>query len=190
MQRILCLWIVFALISSLPLLAQGSSADSMRTTPPPPRQFDSTVVTGRELSQKLSFSVGLNLGLTSGAGVSVGAILPFRVEAQVNFFAISIGGYFHYNVGVEGRYNMIRKEDWQLYALLGLSYYSSELRDDKEAEEKPGNRIANPFRLGPGIGYGFFASEQFVITVSGAITVFPTTGEVLPLPQVGMGFVF
>jgi len=171
------------------LRAQGTPDDTSRTAVAR-GQFDSVDVSGRELSQRLSFSVGLNFGLTSGMGVSVGAIFPFRLETQLNFFVISMGGYFHYNVGLEGRYNMIRKDGWQLYALLGMSYYSSELRDDKEAEQRPGNRVANPFRIGPGIGYGWFASEQFVVTVSGAITVFPTTGEVLPLPQLGLAFVF
>lgn len=189
MRRVLALALLLSIMAPCALLmAQG---DSAKPSPQPtPSRFDSGSVTGREIAQKLSFFLGLNVGLTSGAGIGVGAMFPFGLETHLNFFAISIGGYFHYNIGAEGRYDLIRKKDWQLYALLGMSYYSSELRDDKEAEEKPGNRVANPFRLGTGIGYGFFAGDQFVISISGALTVFPTTGEVLPIPQLSMGFVF
>lgn len=192
MRRILLLALTLTILTpALSLMAQGTPGDSTNIpTRPAPTQFDSGSVTGKEIAQKLSFFLGLNVGLTSGAGIDVGAMFPVGVETHANFFAISIGGYFHYNVGVEGRYDLIRKKDWQLYALLGMSYYSSELRDDKEAEEKPGNRVANPFRLGTGIGYGFYAGDQFIISLSGALTVFPTTGEVLPIPQLSMGFVF
>lgn len=189
MRRVSTLALLLSIVAPCAsLMAQTDTTE--RPTRPAPSQFDSGSVTGREIAQKLSFFLGLNLGLTSGAGIGVGAMFPFRVETHLNFFVISLGGYFHYNIGAEGRYDLIRKKDWQLYALFGLSYYSSELRDDKEAEERPGNRIANPFRLGAGIGYGFFAGDQFVISISGALTYFPTTSEVLPVPQLGMGFVF
>ena len=89
-------------------------------------------------------------------------------------------------IGAEAQYSFIRKPDWRLYSLLGMGFYTSTSSDSA----KPGNRIANPFRLGLGLGYEWFASDQFVVSLAGALTYFPNTSEFLPTPEVGLFWYF
>jgi hypothetical protein len=133
-----------------------------------------------------SFGVGVNAGLISGAGLSGRATFPGGFITQATFFVITAGKWTHFNIGAEAQYSFIRKPDWRLYSMLGMGFYSSTSSDSA----KPGNRIANPFRMGLGLGYEWFASDQFVISIGGALTYFPTTSEFLPTPEVGMFWYF
>jgi len=133
-----------------------------------------------------SYGVGLMAGLISGAGISGRATFPGGFAAQATFFVMTAGQWTHFNVGGEAQYAFIRQTDWRLYSLLGAGIYSS-VTDDTL---RPGNRIANPFRLGLGIGYEKFLGPQFVFSIAGALTYFPSTGEVLPTPEAGFYFYF
>jgi hypothetical protein len=136
--------------------------------------------------RKPSYGIGLMVGLISGAGLSGRATFPGGFAAQSTFFVMTLGKWTHFNIGAEGQYAFIRQNDWRLYSLLGLGYYSSHTSDTAY----PGNRIANPFRLGLGIGYETFIGQQFVFSIAGALTYFPTTGEVFPTPEAGFYFYF
>jgi hypothetical protein len=133
-----------------------------------------------------SYGIGLMAGLVSGAGLSGRATFPGGIAAQGTFFVMTFGKWTHFNIGAEGQYSFIRQNDWRLYSLLGLGYYSSHTSDTAY----PGNRIANPFRLGLGIGYETFIGQQFVFSIAGALTYFPTTSEVFPTPEAGFYFYF
>lgn len=142
---------------------------------------------GDDYYRTAAYGVGLNVGLLSGAGLSGRATFPGGFSAQLAFFVMTLGDYLHFNVGGEAQYGLIRKNDNRLYALLGMGLYSSTLKSDTTDR---GNVIANPFRVGLGLGYEYFTSQNFVIAISGAITYFPTTSEVYPLPEIGFFWYF
>lgn len=175
MKRLLLICLPFLILSMIPLRAQTST---------PIAAADS--VGGEDFYRNPSYGVGLNVGLVSGAGLSGRATFPGGFAAQASFFIMTLGQWTHFNIGGEAEYAFIRKNDWRLYSLLGMGFYSSRTDDTT----RPGNRIANPFRIGLGLGYEWFAGEQFVIALSGALTYFPTTSEFYPTPQAGFFFYF
>lgn len=156
------------------------------TSPPAEPVTTEPVISGNDFYREQAFGIGLNVGLVSGAGLSGRATFPGGFLTQASFFVMTLGQWTHFNIGGEGQYSLIRNPDSRMYALLGMSYYSSTTDDTT----RQGNRIANPFRTGLGIGYEWFAGRQFVVSISGALTYFPSTGEVLPTPQVGFFFYF
>lgn len=141
---------------------------------------------GEDFYHRQSFGIGVNAGLVSGAGLSGRATFPGGFITQASFFVMTFGQWTHFNIGGEAQYSFIRKPDWRLYSLLGMGFYSSTTSDSA----RPGNRIANPFRLGLGLGYEWFASDQFVVSIGGALTYFPNTSEFLPTPEVGLYWYF
>lgn len=132
------------------------------------------------------FGAGLNAGLLSGAGLSGRYVYEKGFVFGGTFFAITAGDWFHYNLGAEVQYSFVREQDNRFYAILGLGYYSSTTED----AAFPGNRIANPFRMGVGIGYEWFLNRRFALSPSLSITYFPTTSQVIPIPQVGLFMYF
>jgi hypothetical protein len=91
----------------------------------------------------------------------------------------------HFNIGGEVQYAFSRSDAGRLYSLLGMGFYGTWAEDTAR-----GNVIANPFRIGIGIGYEYFTSPNFVISFAGAITYFPNTSEFFPLPEVGFFYYF
>jgi hypothetical protein len=169
---------------SLPLLLFLACSTLCAQTSTPLATTDTT--NHEDFYHRQSFGVGLNAGLVSGAGLAGRATFPGGFVTQAAFFVMTVGQWTHFNIGGEAQYSFIRKPDWRLYSLLGMGFYSSTTNDTT----RPGNRIANPFRLGLGLGYEYFASDQFVISLSGALTYFPNTSEFLPTPEVGMFWYF
>jgi hypothetical protein len=163
-------------LSSLSLQAQTAPADTMGTV-------------GMDFKNNTYFAVGANIGLLSGAGLAARASFPGGLAAQLAFLPISVPGATyttHFNIGAEVQYGFNRTASGRLYSLLGMGYYGT-WSDDST---KPGNVIANPFRIGIGLGYEYFTSPNFVIALSGAITYFPNTSEFFPLPEIGFFYYF
>ncbi len=167
--------------SLLVLLCIGSGLHA-QTSPAAPAD----TLTGNDFYRRQAFGIGLNASLISGAGLSGRATFPGGFITQASFFVITLGEWTHFNIGGEVQYSFIRQPDWRLYSMLGMGFYTSTSDDTT----KPGNRIANPFRMGLGIGYEWFASEQFVVSLGGALSYFPSTAEFLPTPEVGLFFYF
>ena len=165
----------------LALFCIGSGLHA-QTTPAVPAD----TLTGNDFYRRQAFGIGLSASLISGAGLSGRATFPGGFITQASFFVITVGEWTHFNIGGEVQYSFIRQPDWRLYSMLGMGFYTSTSDDTT----KPGNRIANPFRMGLGIGYEWFASEQFVVSLGGALSYFPSTGQFLPTPEVGLFFYF
>lgn len=182
MKRFLPLYIAVLLVLAA---ASRLAAQAAGTTPESDDLSDT--LTRSSFYRRISYGVGMNASLYSGAGLSGRVMFPQGVGAQLSFFAISIGGYTHFNVGAEGQYSFIRKRDHRLYGVLGMSLYSSVERDDTTDR---GNVVANPFRLGLGVGYEWFPGEDFAMHIAGALTYFPETKEFLPIPGIGFHFYF
>lgn len=132
------------------------------------------------------YGIGGNIGLLSGAGLSGQIYLMPKLSIQPTFFVITLGDYFHFNMGAEAQYHFSRSDGGGVYGLVGAGYYHSTTTDTT----KPGNRVANPFRFGLGLGYEWFVSRSFAFSIAGAIHYFPYTSQFLPLPEFGMYYYF
>lgn len=180
---VLCL-ATMVMATSSSLLAQFST-----TPPPPPAAPDTMSTVGQDFLRNSYYAVGANIGLLSGAGLAARASWPGGIAGQIAFFAMSVPGEkygTHFNIGGELQYAFSRNNSGRLYSLLGMGYFDTSYQDTSYS----GNAIANPFRIGLGIGYEYFTSPNFVISISGAITLFPTTGEFFPVPQLGFFYYF
>ena len=173
----------FILVLFMVILGSYTSAQAQ---PPDPSPAAEEGTVGDDFYNNTYFAIGLNAGLVSGAGLSGRMSFPNGFSLQATTFIITLGDLLHFNIGAEGQYAFARGDDGRLFAVLGAGYY---LTDDADST-KPGNRIANPFRAGLGIGYEWFTSRNFVLSLSGTITYFPTTSEFLPLPEFGMYYYF
>jgi hypothetical protein len=181
---ILCL-VLIAMTSAPRLSAQFSTPP-----PPPPPAPDTMSTVGEDFLRNPYYAVGMNFGLLSGTGLAARASWPGGLAGQVAFFAVSVPGEkysTHFNIGGELQYSFNRNRSGRLYSLLGVGYYDTGYQDTTYGD---GNAVANPFRIGLGIGYEYFTSPNFVISLSGAITFFPTTGEWFPIPEVGFFYYF
>lgn len=169
---------VALLLLSTPLLRAQTA---MPLTPP-----DTAGVAEDFYRSRVAYGIGLQAGLLSGAGLTARVTTPTGLAAQLTGFIITVGDIFHANIGGEVQYSFVRHPDARFYALLGAGFYSSTTDDTT----KPGNRVANPFRFGIGIGYEWFVSRNLAFDIAGAIHIFPNTSEVYPLPKAGFTVYF
>ncbi|HVZ40730.1 MAG TPA: hypothetical protein VHI13_15730 [Candidatus Kapabacteria bacterium] len=169
--------LLFTLAYAPRLLAQPASAL-------PPAVADT--LEDRPVRNQIYFGAGLNASLFSGAGLSGRLMLPEGMAAQLTFFVITAGQWTHFNVGAEGQYAFIRRPSSRFYGLLGFGFYTSTTSDTSY----PGNRIANPVRIGLGAGYEWNVADQLVLDIGGAITYFPNTTEFIPTPRMAIFFYF
>ncbi|MFZ1573082.1 MAG: hypothetical protein IPP08_07955 [Chlorobiota bacterium] len=132
------------------------------------------------------FGAGVRLGLTSGTGLTGRFVSEKGFVIGASVFAITLGDWTHFNFGAEGQYSFIREKDSRYYATLGLAYFNS----TTDEVGYPGNRIANPFRIGLGIGYEWFLNKRFATSFALPITYFPSTSQILPLPEISLQMYF
>ncbi len=172
--RILSLTLAVSIAASASLLAQTEE-------PTPATQ-------GGQLSEDFLnntyFAIGLNLSRVTGTGVGGRLSLPKGVIVQLAAFVITIGDYTHFNIGGEAQYAFVRNSEGRFYALLGTGYYFSAHKD------RDGNVINDPFALSLGVGYEWFLSSHIAWNLAGAISYFPATSKVYPLPEMGLYFYF
>ena len=113
-------------------------------------------------------------------------VIQDRYTVQLSTFILALSSLTHFNVGVEGQYAFTQGEVGRLYGLLGTGYYLT----TKSDSTKPGNRIADPFRIGLGVGGDLLVAKNFAFDGSLAFHWFTNTGKVLPLPTLGFHYYF
>jgi hypothetical protein len=174
-------------------LTVSAAARAQFTTPsttPPPSAPDTMSTVGEDLMRNTYFAVGLNVGLLSGAGLAGRVSFPGGFSAQAAFFIVSVPGDdygTHFNIGGEAQYAFARTNSGRLYSVLGLGYYSTSRSDSARSGQEA---IANPFRIGVGLGYEWFTTRNFVISTALAVTLFTATGDFVPVPEIGFFYYF
>ena len=134
----------------------------------------------------LYYAIGLQASLLSGTGLSGRVVIKDKFTIQASTFIIALSDLTHFNIGVEGQYAFSKGSVGRLYGLLGSGYYLT----TKSDTAKPGNRIAEPFRIGLGVGGDLLASKNFAFDGSLAFHWFVASGKVLPLPSIGFHYYF
>lgn len=132
------------------------------------------------------YGIGLYGSLLSGAGLSGRMVLADRFTIQLTTFVFANSSLTHFNAGLEGQYNFAKGSVGRLYGLGGFGYYLSTSSDSL----KPGNRVAEPFRTGLGVGGDLLLADNFAVDGALAFHWFVATGKVLPLPTFGFHYYF
>lgn len=135
---------------------------------------------------EIYYGIGLNASLLSGAGLSARMMIGERYGVQLTTFVLALNSLTHFNIGVEGQYTFTQGEVGRLYGLVGGGYYLT----TKSDTTKPGNRIAEPARLGLGVGGDLYMVGNLAVDGSLAFHWFMATGKVLPLPSIGFHYYF
>lgn len=145
---------------------------------------------GDDFYQSTYFAIGANLGFTSGCGLSGRVSVPGGFSVQATGFIITAFDYLHFNMGLEAQYAFDRNDNGRLYGLLGFGYFDSARQDS--AAKYPGNRIAEPVRIGLGPGYEWFLSKRSVLSISLPISILlgGDKTKVFPIPQIGFFYYF
>lgn len=130
---------------------------------------------------KSHWGVGLQAGLLSGMGISVRFHPHERYGFEFNAGAWKGSDNLLASFGAEAQYDF----DWsgrsRFYGFVGMGYYQNGKDDPDDLE--------GPFRAGFGAGYDWDISSAVILSVELGVTWF-TDGPILPLPQVGISYLF
>jgi len=122
------------------------------------------------------WSLGVQAGLTSGAGISGRAAFSNDLVLEATAFFISFGNVW-YNIGGEVQYTLNDSHDSRLYALAGAGYYRND--DDNGV-----NEFTSPTRIGIGVGYEWILDKRMSLGIELPFTMFIGDAiRVYPLPQ-------
>ncbi|MBC8124831.1 MAG: hypothetical protein H7X70_03775 [Candidatus Kapabacteria bacterium] len=166
---------LFAVLCALPLAAQDTTV--IITNEP-----QSARTVGSRLRDENFFAIGLQAGVATGSG------LAFRFSSASRFAGEIVMGYVAirnpvWSFGGELQYLLSNSSSYRFYALGGMSVNYV----DKDGT----NSLTAPARIGIGVGYEWFVSENISLGAELPITIFlksPT--EVFPTPQLHMMFYF
>jgi hypothetical protein len=124
------------------------------------------------------FGIGLSASLCSGMGLS------FRQHFAYTPLAYQLtGGVWKthtismYDFGASIQYDLTLSNTYRLYALMGAGYY---YYGDST------NELKSPGRFGLGVGYEIPFSKSIAISADIMISLFEPSGDILPLPSIGM----
>jgi hypothetical protein len=136
------------------------------------------------ITKQSYFGVGAQLGLASGSGISVRHSWPNGLTLEGTAFFFSTGRPI-WNFGAEVQYLLSSSDKDRLYALGGVGFYYN-------GGTASQNTLSSPTRIGVGIGYEWFVSNQMSVSAELPFTVFLGTGtvSVLPLPQIQFMYYF
>ena len=167
--------ILFSLICAMLLVAQDTTI--IVTNDPQPKQ-----TVGSRLRDENFFAIGLQAGIATGSG------LAFRFSSASRFAGEIIMGYVAirnpvWSFGGELQYLLSNSSSYRFYAIGGMSV--------NYVRKEGVNSLTAPVRIGIGVGYEWFVSENISLGAELPITIFlesPT--EVYPTPQLQMMFYF
>jgi hypothetical protein len=128
------------------------------------------------------FGLGLHASLTSGAGISFKhhlAKIPFAYQITGGIWKSKSTEFS--NIGIEAQYDLSVSDGNRLYAALGFGHY---YKGDST------NDLDGPTRIGLGFGYELPFSRAINISANLLVTSFQPSGEILPLPSIGIHIYF
>ena len=124
------------------------------------------------------FGIGLSASLCSGMGLSFRqhfALMPLGYQITGGIWKTN--GISMYDFGGSVQYDLTLSNTYRLYTLLGAGYY---YYGDST------NDLKSPGRFGLGVGYEIPFSKSIALSADIMITLFAPSGDILPLPSIGM----
>lgn len=137
---------------------------------------------------KTHFGVGLQAGLLSGMGLSVRFHPHARYGFELSGGAFKGGDNLLASIGAEAQYDFDWKEKNRFYGFVGFGYYQNG-EEDKNPLSDDDDKLKGPVRAGFGVGYDWEFSTTLILSAELGLTWF-SDGPFLPLPQVGISYLF
>lgn len=143
-------------------------------------------------------AVGATAGLASGAGISYQEIFPNAFGFRGALALWKLGDFSFVDAGISGLRVLNDDGRRRLYLIGGLSYWRSsdeetaEIFDDMRnlVETREFDDVDDSWSAGFGVGIELPLDDRTGFVLEGLFTYWDDTGDLLPLPQVGLHFMF
>lgn len=143
-------------------------------------------------------AVGATAGLASGAGISYQEVLPSAFGFRGALALWKLGDFSFVDVGVSGLRVLSDDGRRRFYLIGGVSYWRRSDEETAETFDEMGNLVEtrevddvdDSWSAGFGVGIELPLGERAGFVLEGLFTYWEDTGDLLPLPQVGLHYMF
>jgi hypothetical protein len=143
-------------------------------------------------------AIGGSAGLATGAGVTYQEILPSAFGFRGTLFGWKLGDSSFVDLGVAGLRVLSDDGRRRIYLIAGASYWRWSNEETVTQFDDQGNvtgeievdDVDKSWSVGVGAGFELPVSERVVVDLEGLFTYWDRTGDFLPLPQVGLHYLF
>ncbi|MDX1661766.1 MAG: hypothetical protein R3326_08255 [Gemmatimonadota bacterium] len=142
--------------------------------------------------------VGVMAGLASGAGVSYREILPSAWGYRATLALWKLSDFSFVDGGISGMRILSDDGSRRVYLVGGASYWRRSDEKTEDVFDDEGNLIDtrtfddvdDSVGVGVGAGVELPFGERGAFTLEGVFTYWTDTGALLPLPQIGLHYLF
>jgi hypothetical protein len=143
-------------------------------------------------------TVGAVAGVASGSGIAYQEILPSAFGFRGALALWKLGDFSFVDVGVSGLRILSDDGARRVYLVGSLSYWRRRdeelepIRDDEGnvTGERIRDDVDDSWALGAGVGLEVPVGERVALNLEAAFTYWAESGDLLPLPQIGIGYRF
>ena len=131
---------------------------------------------------------GAIVGLASGTGITYQEVLPNALGYRVAFLGWKVGDSSFLNLGFSGMRVLSDEERRRIYVVGSSSWwYDSE---EKRVEGEEVDDTDDSWAFGLGVGVDLPLGQRGGFTLEGLFTYWTDSGDLLPLPQIGLHYHF
>jgi hypothetical protein len=143
-------------------------------------------------------TVGMIAGVAAGSGIAYQEILPSALGFRGALALWKLGDFSFVDVGVSGLRILSDDGSRRVYLVGSLSYWR---RSDEESEpilddegnvsgERVFDDVDDSWALGAGVGLETPVGERVALNLEAVFTYWAESGDLLPLPQIAIGYRF
>jgi hypothetical protein len=143
-------------------------------------------------------TIGAVAGVASGSGIAYQEILPSAFGFRGALALWKLGDFSFVDLGASGLRILSDDGGRRVYLLGSLSYWrrsdeeSEPIRDDEGnvTGERIRDDVDDSWALGAGVGLELPVGDRVALNLEAAFTYWAESGDLLPLPQIGIGYRF
>lgn len=143
-------------------------------------------------------TVGVIAGVASGSGIAYQEILPSAFGFRGALALWKLGDYSFVDLGISGLRILSDDAGRRVYLVGSLSYWRQSDEETEPILDDQGNvsgeRVFDDtddsMALGAGVGLEMPVGERVALNLEAVFTYWADSGDLLPLPQIGLGYRF
>lgn len=143
-------------------------------------------------------AIGATAGLASGMGISYQEVLPSALGYRAALALWNVGDFSFVDVGLSGLRVLSDDGRRRFYLVGGASYWRRSDQETDEIFDDSGNLVEtrevddvdDSWSIGFGAGLELPLGERAAFVLEGLFTYWNDTGDLLPLPQIGLHYMF
>lgn len=143
-------------------------------------------------------TVGVIAGVASGSGIAYQEILPSAFGFRGALALWKLGDFSFVDVGVSGLRVLSDDGARRVYLVGSLSYWRESDEESEPILDDEGNVVGerifddedDSWALGVGVGLEMPVADRVALMLEAAFTYWAESGDLLPLPQIALGYRF